>query len=101
MHYSRWLQRGDPGSPWSSVIPKDQRICNVEGCSTEWFAKKMCEIHYRRFKANGDPLVTKKGGKPKATCKITDCDRTAFGLGLCNMHYKRFRKYGDPLMGGR
>ena len=92
---------GDPGKAESSVVDPKDRICTVNGCLTPWFAKNMCELHYRRFKANGDPLVIKQGGKPRSQCSIEDCGSPAFGLGYCNMHYKRFRKHGDPLGSSR
>ena len=92
---------GDPGKAESSVVDPKDRICTVDGCSTPWSSKGMCELHYRRFKANGDPLIIKQGGKPRSQCSIEECGRPAFGLGYCNMHYKRFRKHGDPLQNSR
>ena len=45
----------------------------------------MCDKHYRRFKAHGDPSIrlTLVGG----TCVRVNCDRRSFGKGLCQNHY--------------
>jgi hypothetical protein len=92
MHYRRLSNTGDTGEAESRTNHDLDRTCQAEGCDKPWTSKKYCDKHYRRFKANGDPLVTKVGGKPKAFCTAKDCDRPAFGQGLCNMHYKRARK---------
>ena len=64
----------------------------IEGCERNGFAKDMCELHYRRNLANGNPLLVRQGGKPKTFCSVADCDKPSFGHGLCNLHYKRWRK---------
>jgi hypothetical protein len=38
------------------------RICKVEDCSTDLYAREFCKLHYRRFRAHGDPLIVKRGG---------------------------------------
>lgn len=33
------------------------KICSVSGCEKKHGAKKMCHMHYSRFRTHGDPLI--------------------------------------------
>lgn len=48
-----------------------EQICAVEGCSRGRQSRDWCNMHYLRWRNNGDPVVTRKPGrKPK-----TDAER--------------------------
>ena len=70
-----------------------KKICKVDGCNDKHNAKGYCNIHYKMFKAYGDPLYK----KPVKSCRIDGCDGEYRASGYCQKHYQKFRKYGDPL----
>lgn len=37
-----------------------ERTCTIEGCKKRVVARDWCDMHYRRWKRYGDPLVTKR-----------------------------------------
>jgi len=69
-------------------------FCSVEGCGELVHAKHLCNTHYRRFIAHGNPnTVTVQSNKGKQ-CSVEGCENPATRKGLCNMHRQRKRKYG-------
>jgi len=77
------------------MVPK---ICSIPECGRPFSCKNLCAMHYKRFKAHGDPLVTKR--LKKSPCRIADCARMQHAHELCNSHLYHFEKYGDPLAVG-
>jgi len=79
-----------------------QDTCSIEGCDRpiKIKARRLCNLHYRRFQRHGNPLA---GGPPKAPdhgdriCAISGCDRPEARREWCEMHYLRWRRTGDPL----
>lgn len=72
--------------------------CSVEGCEAKHYCKGYCRPHYTRWTRNGDPLVTRKPGRPRRYCTIDGCDDPQVGQGLCDRHYRRLQRHGDPLI---
>lgn len=57
-----------------------------------------CELHYNRWKNNGDPLVVNKGGTKKKfkKCQYEDCETDHhLARGYCRKHYARLRRTGS------
>lgn len=69
------------------------KICSVNGCERNHYAKGYCSIHYKRVRKWGDPNYVKQRG----TCSIGGCDNQHDAKGWCDMHYQRWRRTGDPL----
>lgn len=46
------------GDPLKTLTSKD-RVCRIEGCGRRHCAKSYCRIHYRRWRACGDPNAVK------------------------------------------
>jgi hypothetical protein len=73
------------------------RICSIEGCGKQHYAKGYCALHWKRWKLHGDPLADKR---PKKTlCTISGCGKASQARGYCHTHYQRWKKYGDPHKG--
>lgn len=49
VHYQRAYRRGVVGRP---------KPCAVDGCATPRSSRGWCDLHYRRWRAHGDPLAT-------------------------------------------
>ena len=72
------------------------KICKVNGCvRNDIEGYGYCRLHYRRFKAHGDPNITKLPRRAPF-CSIPGCSGPHAAKGLCAMHYRRLRLYGDP-----
>ncbi len=87
--------------------PKEKRVrppraeCVVNGCGRLVHAFGYCRLHYRRWRATGDPgplEPTKKrnGTYANSVCLVDGCRGKPVGRDLCSMHYARFMKTGDP-----
>jgi hypothetical protein len=86
----------------SRSLPRNNRLCTVEGCDERMKAQGFCEPHYQRWKRHGDPL----GGnatpnKPTPAhwgdpCIVPGCGRPIISQRLCSAHYNRQLKYGHP-----
>jgi hypothetical protein len=84
---------------------QDTRKCGVDGCDRPQVARGYCPKHYVRLLRHGDPLIVKKGTRPRSPedrdlrcCKVADCGSPYFAKGFCHYHYNRNRKYGDPIV---
>ena len=80
---------------------KETVFCSVEGCERQVHGFGYCKLHYRRWKAKGEPgplglLKKPNGSNINGQCGVEGCDRTPVGHDLCSMHYARFMKSGDP-----
>src|SRR6185437_16406015 len=71
------------------------RDCSVAGCDRLEFDDTLCAMHWRRWRASGDPLgrTTRR-----RACSIEGCGRPHIARGFCFMHYMRWRRHGDPLV---
>lgn len=68
--------------------------CSIPGCGRGVLARGWCGMHYKRWKAHGNPEGRAvRTVKPK--CSVADCGTDARVRGLCDKHYQRLRKYGD------
>jgi len=60
-------------------------------------SKQLCNKHYLRLRATGDPLGVKRRPTWQGhVCKIDGCGRKIEAQELCAKHYQRLLKYGDP-----
>lgn len=64
--------------------------CVADGCERWSVIRKMCRMHYQRWK-NTDGADVKR-------CSIDGCDGPVAGRGLCNKHYLRWKNNGDPMV---
>ena len=81
--------------------PVERVDCSVDGCERKTHGHGYCRLHYRRWKATGNPGPTGSTKKPNgsyknATCLVKGCEKTPRGRGYCSMHYSRLTKTGDP-----
>ena len=67
--------------------------CNVDGCETKRFGHGYCNMHYKRWKKNGEPGPAKPYRRDG--CSVVDCPEPHCGLGFCNTHLVRFKSTGD------
>lgn len=73
------------------------KSCSISGCNKPAWARTWCHMHYRRWRVNGDPNVTRIRRKGK--CSVDGCEKPHDARGLCPTHYKRWQKHGDPNAG--
>ena len=64
----------------------EQRLCSVEACFKDIYAKGFCKHHY---------YVERKKLQNKV-CSVADCVNPVKGRGLCSKHHSKLLKYGDP-----
>jgi hypothetical protein len=72
-------------------LPKNYNLCNVEGCKNLFFAKNLCDKHYRRLVKYGDVNIELKT-KAKF-CAIENCDEKHHCKGMCKKHYSETLEY--------
>lgn len=70
--------------------------CAVETCDRVVVAKGLCDKHYRRERAHGDPLAGARKVKGAEQCSVETCSDPVSAKGLCVFHYSR-RRHGRPL----
>ena len=67
--------------------------CSVEGCEKIAVARGMCDMHYRRWRKHGDPLVgARRSIKP---CSVEACANPAEARTLCHGHYLALLRRGE------
>ncbi len=81
--------------------PIEKLICIVEGCEMKYHGHGYCRLHYRRWKATGNPGPLGRVKKPNGSytnseCSVEGCSKIPVGQGFCPMHHRRFLKTGDP-----
>lgn len=75
------------------VLPRPQHWkCNVDGCTNESVARKLCATHYSRLRNRG----TTELNPNRRHCSVEGCGRTHYGKTFCEKHYKRARAHGSP-----
>lgn len=78
-HYNHWRRQGDPLAQFTA------QHCSITGCPSMSRVKGMCDMHYRRVVATGDPH---KGRITyPATCTASDCSLPSTQRGMCGPHY--------------
>lgn len=73
------------------------RRCSVASCERPFYAKGYCQMHWSRWKRNGDPLLVNgvRDGSLSTTCQAPGCERPRFTKsGWCETHYRRIRRTG-------
>lgn len=70
-------------------------------CDSPLRARGLCNKHYMRLRAHGDPehQPLGSGGRPRGElgeCSVVGCDGYVHSRGFCSMHYQRWQKSGDP-----
>ena len=72
------------------------KTCKIEGCEKRHVARGWCNMHYKRWKAHGDPLVLFPN-RPAPGCRVPLCEYAGkhYSAGYCNAHYIRLRRRGD------
>lgn len=71
------------------------RTCSINGCTSKFYAKGMCNLHYTRVRVTGTSAPRETA---RSLCDVTDCDSQMVARGYCNKHWKRWRTHGDPLI---
>lgn len=77
-----------------------QRICSISDCGKPARAKKLCERHYRRIKAHGQPDLPPRISR-RVKCSVDGCEVLARGHGLCQHHYDKRRRANRPISRNR
>lgn len=84
-------------------------FCSIQGCERPTKSRGWCDVHYRRWRNYGDPLIILKprSGQPvsyllvKPQCKVDGCSKEMDAKGYCPNHYARWQRNGHPVEGGR
>lgn len=71
------------------------RLCSIEGCGREKWARGWCSKHYQQWRKKGDPLYV--WSRPaKLPCRIEGCQELVRSRDLCERHYQHWWRYGFP-----
>lgn len=80
-----------------------QTACSITDCPKPVTARQMCQMHYRRMRRNGDPLVastTPRRSRPRnvgvARCTVAGCRKVQQARSWCSAHYTRWVRHGAP-----
>lgn len=81
--------------------PMERANCSLDGCEREAHGHGYCRLHYRRWKATGNPGPIHSTKRPNDSykdsfCLVDGCERSPRARGYCSMHYSRMTKTGDP-----
>lgn len=61
------------------------KICKIEECGREVYAKHLCTKHYNYNRLHGTPVPPEK----EKECSVEDCNLDAFCKGFCRGHYNK------------
>ena len=65
-------------------------------CDRAYYGKGYCNLHYNRWRNNGNPLTLKQVWKADTdTCKVDGCEFKYHAQGYCKTHYTRMYRYGS------
>lgn len=82
-HYAKLKDHGDP--LWAP-LPKERKICSVDGCTSPHLARGFCSRHYQQAKKSGIFSYRK--------CSVKGCSRPILAKGYCTLHYGRMAVNG-------
>lgn len=73
--------------------------CQIENCENLTKRKQYCDLHYKRWKRHGDPIISLVNLELK--CFVDDCNEPAkkklkSNTPMCFLHYGRYRRFNDP-----
>lgn len=72
------------------------KICSIEECGRKHYGRGYCRMHYKRWRAHGDPEKTLRP-VPKTACAFEGCEnRGPYVRGWCSTHYMRWKIHGSP-----
>ena len=68
-------------------------LCSVQGCEKIAVTRKMCDMHYTRWRKHGDPLA---GARRKVQpCSVEGCPNPGEARTLCHGHYLALLRRGE------
>lgn len=71
--------------------------CSIDGCGNEHYAKGWCNLHWTRWRRNGDPLALPgRAVFIRQQCSIEGCTKLAKCRGWRAAHHEHWRRTGDP-----
>lgn len=75
-----------------------RRMCSVDGCDHESYARGWCTAHYSRWRNAGDPQPDKpvKRYRIDRGCSVEGCAGGHYARGWCTKHYSRWWE-GRPI----
>lgn len=78
-------------------IAGSRGVCAIEGCHNEHLARGWCQLHYDRWRANGDVAadIPPRAEIPDRGCAVAECDQPHKARGYCTTHYARWQRHGD------
>jgi hypothetical protein len=69
------------------------RVCEVNGCERQVYARSMCARHYQQVRRTGSVQPDRT---PRARrCEVDGCERPYEARGLCHGHLLRLLRTGD------
>lgn len=69
--------------------PKPKTPCRIASCDNIAIARRLCYLHYGRWRSHGDPLYMRE---IMTSCSVTGCAKRPVALHRCDMHYRQKRK---------
>lgn len=73
-----------------------KRSCDIPDCERGYYAKGFCNLHYNRWRNNGDPLTIKQVQKADSDiCQVEDCGMKYHAQDYCKTHYTRMYRHGQ------
>ena len=77
------------------------KLCKIDDCNNNIYARGWCSKHYRRWYKHGDPVISKnrrETWKGRHPCIIDGCNNIRVAQGYCKKHYRKWQRYGNPLV---